>query len=213
MRNLGLRAPVPPAHYRDSLDDTSSSGSSGSPSSDSDDSDNGYLSGSGGKGTSSGHLGTSLSRQGTMAPNNTPDHLTPIATPRVETPLTQPFLAGSLRKNRSRSTSPASEHEYRSMGPSPTGPRPSPATEADSEKFDISLQKYGRSTGSIDLLRDAGFRSDKGGGVQLRTNNLSRTSSSSSYSSHASNEVVVEGGLALTEEAIETHIPDLITAV
>jgi hypothetical protein len=63
-----------------------------------------------------------------------------------------------------------------------------------------------RSKGSVDLVSTAGLREEIGMGEWLGT--VRRGSASSSTYSE---EIAVDGGVALTEEAVETQTPDIIT--
>ncbi|KAF2425719.1 hypothetical protein EJ08DRAFT_700264 [Tothia fuscella] len=81
-------------------------------------------------------------------------------------------------------------------------------TSADSE-FDLRTPKTVlRSSGSVDLLaftRPGGFAGMDPPG------RLTRRGSASSSTASDAREIPVEGGVALTEEAVETHVPDIIT--
>jgi hypothetical protein len=81
--------------------------------------------------------------------------------------------------------------------------------EADTEDddFDLGLQRLTpRSKGSINLVAAAGLRKEVGMGEWLGSARRG-SASSSTYS----DEVAVDGGVALTEEAVEMQTPDIIT--
>jgi hypothetical protein len=86
----------------------------------------------------------------------------------------------------------------------------SPDFASEELDFDHGLQRISitpRNEGSIDLVAAAGLRNEIGMGEWLGSAIRRGSASSSAYS----DEVLVDGGVALTEEAVETQTPDIIT--
>lgn len=136
-----------------------------------------------------------------------PDHTT--STPQRFSPRTIRRVSGSVADSSPRSVASGSSISL----PTPTTARTSPMSfKADKETFaclaDMRIKACAEKSESTEDLVQTG--TIVGGLGLLSADAMSRSSSTDSMG-YPGNEIEVEGGVALTEEAVRTHTPDLIT--